>query len=63
MVCHITYTRMMCRPVEDYADNADRLIAGHGARMSQLLGREDSLFKRGGFDYSRIVQTFNNAKL
>ena len=63
VVCHITYTRMMCRPVEDYADHADRLIAEHGARMSQLLGREDSLFKRGGFDYSRIVQTFNNAKL
>lgn len=62
VVCHVTYTRMMCRPVEDYTDHADRLIAEHGGRMSQLLGREDSLFKRSGFDYSRIVQTFNNAK-
>jgi hypothetical protein len=30
--------------------------------MSQLLGREDALFKPTGADYSKLAQTFNNAK-
>ncbi|MEZ5560623.1 MAG: phytanoyl-CoA dioxygenase family protein [Pseudomonadales bacterium] len=62
VVCHITYTRLMCRQVEDYGAHADQLIADHGQQMSQLLGREDSLFGANGFDYSKIVTTFNNAK-
>lgn len=62
VVCHITYTRLMCRQVEDYGAAADALIERHGGRMSQLLGREDALFGARGFDYSKLVTTFNNAK-
>lgn len=62
IVCHITYTRLMMRPVEDYSAHADDLIAAHGEQMSQLLGREDMLNSPTGADYSRLRQTFNNAK-
>lgn len=62
VVSHITYTRLMCRQIEDYSPHADALVAAHGPRMSQLLGREDSLFKPTGFDFSKIVKTFNDAK-
>jgi ectoine hydroxylase-related dioxygenase (phytanoyl-CoA dioxygenase family) len=62
VVCHITYTRLMMRPVEDYGAHADHLVEQHGARMSQLLGREDMLQKPTGADYSKLLQTFNNAK-
>jgi len=30
--------------------------------MNQLLGRNDLLFKTTGADYSKLVETFNNAK-
>lgn len=62
VVCHITYTRLMMRPVEDYSQHAERLVREHGPRMSQLLGREDMLQKPTGADYSKLRQTFNNAK-
>ncbi len=62
VVSHITYTRLMMRPIEDYSACADRLITQHGPRMSQLLGREDSLYKPAGFDYTKALATFNNAK-
>jgi ectoine hydroxylase-related dioxygenase (phytanoyl-CoA dioxygenase family) len=62
VVCHITYTRLMMRPVEDYSAHADNLIEQHGPRMSQLLGRNDLLMGPRGADYSKLVQTFNNAK-
>jgi len=62
VVCHITYTRLMMRQVEDYRDHEARLIEEHGAPMAGLLGHNDGLFKPKGFDYSKIVQTFNNAK-
>jgi len=62
IVCHITYTRLMMRPVEDYSAHADELIADHGGKMAQLLGREDMLYSPTGADYSRLRQTFNNAK-
>ena len=62
VVCHITYTRLMMRPVEDYGAHADRLIREHGERMSQLMGREDMLMGPTGADYGRMRQTFNNAK-
>jgi hypothetical protein len=62
VVCHITYTRLMCRPVEDYGPWAEELIGTHGETMSQLLGRADALFKTTGADYSKLTQTFNNAK-
>jgi hypothetical protein len=62
VVCHITYTRLMMRQVEDYAADADDLIAAHGERMAQLLGRDDMLHSRAGADYSKLVTTFNNAK-
>jgi hypothetical protein len=59
---HITYTRLMCRPVEDYAADADELIEAHGEVMAQLLGRRDALNGPDGFQYEYMVQTFNNAK-
>lgn len=62
VVCHITYSRLLCRPVEDYSHHADDLIRDHGPLMSQLLGREDMLFKPDGADLSKLVSTFNNAK-
>lgn len=62
VVCHITYTRLMCRPVEDYALHADDLVARHGEPMSRLLGREDLLMGRNGARYSKLIETFNNAK-
>ena len=62
VVCHITYSRLMMRQVEDYRDHEERLIKEHGALMAGLLGHNDGLFGADGFDYSKIVDTFNNAK-
>ena len=62
VVCHITYTRLMMRPVEDYSAHADDLIEAHGETMAQLLGREDFLASPNGADYKKLMQTFNNAK-
>ena len=62
IVCHITYTRLMMRPVEDYGADADELIERHGEPMAQLLGREDMLNSPTGADYSKLLKTFNNAK-
>jgi|TARA_B110000967_G_C18892621_1_gene568414 hypothetical protein len=59
---HITYTRLMCRPVEDYSADADKLIEAHGERIAQLLGRRDSLQGPEGFVYQYMSDTFNNAK-
>ncbi len=62
VVCHITYTRLMMRPVEDYRNHEERLVQEHGPAMAGLFGQNDGLFSANGFDYSKIVQTFNNAK-
>ncbi len=62
VVCHITYTRLMMRPVEDYGAHAERLIAEHGDAMASMLGQDDMLFSPTGADYSKLVRTFNNAK-
>jgi hypothetical protein len=62
VVCHITYTRLMMRPVEDYRAYADDLVERYGEHMAQLLGRHDMLMSPNGADYSKLVQTFNNAK-
>lgn len=62
VVCHITYSRLMMRPVEDYRDHEQRLIEKYGDVMAGLLGHHDGLFGRQGFDYSKLIDTFNNAK-
>ena len=62
VVCHITYTRLMMRPVEDYSAHADDLIERHGDRMAQLLGRKDFLNGPHGAEYDKLLATFNNAK-
>ena len=62
VVCHITYTRLMMRQVEDYGPWADDLVDAHGDTMAQLLGQDDMLFSQKGADYSKLVDTFNNAK-
>ena len=62
VVCHITYSRLMMRPVEDYKAYADGLIDRYGDFMAQLMGRHDFLDSPTGADYSRLIQTFNNAK-
>ncbi len=62
VVCHITYTRLMMRQVEDYAAHADDLINAHGDKMAQLLGRDDMLMGPNGADYTKLIHTFNNAK-
>lgn len=62
VVCHITYTRLMMRPVEDYGAHADELIETNGEVMAQMMGREDFLNSPEGADYTKLAQTFNNAK-
>lgn len=62
VVCHITYSRLMMRQVEDYRRHEDALIEANGPVMAGLLGRDDGLFEPNGFDYSKLRQTFNNAK-
>jgi ectoine hydroxylase-related dioxygenase (phytanoyl-CoA dioxygenase family) len=62
VVCHITYSRLMMRPVENYAVSKSELISAHGARMAQLLGDDDFLDSPNGADYSKLTHTFNNAK-
>ena len=62
VVCHITYTRLMMRQVEDYSAYADDLIAAHGEVMRQLLGRNDLLMGPHGANYGKLRETFNNAK-
>lgn len=37
-------------------------ISYTGKRMTQLLGREDSLYGPNGFEFDKRIQTFNNAK-
>ena len=62
VVCHITYSRLMMRPVENYSAWSDELVREHGPRMAQLLGHDDFLDSPKGADYSKLEQTFNNAK-
>ena len=65
VVLHATYYRLLMRPGEDYSDVADELIDTYGAPMSQLLGREDFLYKENFDyvnDYATFVRTLNNAK-
>jgi hypothetical protein len=62
VVCHITYTRLMMRQVEDYRDASDDLIATYGDAMAQLLGENDMLMSPRGADYAKLRTTFNNAK-
>lgn len=62
VVCHITYSRLMMRVIEDYREHADELIAAHGERMAQLMGRHDSLAGIHGFEYDKLRATFNNSK-
>ena len=62
VVCHITYSRLMMRPVENYALAKIELTELYGKRMAQLLGDDDFLDSPNGADYSKLIQTFNNAK-
>jgi hypothetical protein len=62
VVCHITYTRLMMRQVEDYRAATEDLIATYGDSMAQLLGENDMLMSPRGADYSMLRTTFNNAK-
>lgn len=62
VVCHITYSRLMMRPVEDYRAHAAELIERYGEPMAQLMGEHDFLDSPRGADYSKLTQTFNNAK-
>ena len=62
VVCHITYSRLAMRPVEDYRPHAPELIDAYGEPMAQLLGEHDFLDSPSGADYSKLTQTFNNAK-
>lgn len=62
VVCHITYSRLMMRPVENYRTHRTELIDTYGDNMAQLLGEADFLDSPNGADYSKLIQTFNNAK-
>jgi hypothetical protein len=63
VVCHISYSRLSMRIIENYAADADGLIAQHGEKMAQLLGRNDSLDSPTGFEFSKVYETFNNSKI
>lgn len=63
VVCHISYSRLSMRVIENYAAHADALIAAHGEAMAQLMGRNDSLDSPTGFDFTKISETFNNSKI
>ena len=52
----------MMRPVENYAFAKTELTELYGKRMAQLLGDDDFLDSPNGADYSKLIQTFNNAK-
>ena len=62
VVLHVTYSRLMMRPVENYSADAQRLIDQHGPIMEQLLGLDDLLDSPTGARYDKLVKTFNNAK-
>lgn len=62
VVCHVTYSRLMMRPVEDYRADAAELIGTHGDKMAQLMGEHDFLDSPKGADYTKLDRTFNNAK-
>lgn len=63
VVCHISYSRLAMRVIENYDTHAEALIAQHGDKMAQLLGRHDSLDSPSGFDFSKVYETFNNSKI
>ena len=52
----------MMRTVENYALAKTELPELYGQRMAQLLGDDDFLDSPNGADYSKLIQTFNNAK-
>lgn len=63
VVCHISYSRLMMRVIENYSAIAEDLIKQHGEQMAQLLGRNDSLDSPTGFDLSKLQETFDNSKI
>ena len=63
VVCHISNSRLAMRIIENYSAHADELIERHGARMAQLLGRNDSLDSPTGFIYEKAIETFNNSRI
>ena len=49
VVLHVSYTRMMMRPMESYPPEIEeQLIGDHGEGMAQLFGRNDFLAKSAG---------------
>lgn len=50
------------RQAENYEAHPGALIDAYGKPMARMLGRDDMLFSSTGADYSKLVQTFNNAK-
>ncbi len=62
VVCHITYSRLMMRPVENYGAHAAELVRRYGDTMAQLMGEHDFLDSPRGADYAKLTRTFNNAK-
>ena len=61
VVCHVTYSRLMMRPVENYSVSKERLTNMYGDRMAQLLGEDDFLIAPTS-GLLEMLQTFNNAK-
>jgi len=65
IVLHTSYYRLAMRPAEDYSDSADRLVEEFGAPMSQVLGRDDFLYKKDldpVADHAVYIKTFNDAQ-
>ena len=48
VVLHITFSRLALRPVECYDHLGEDWLEGKPEKMSEILGREDFLNKRGG---------------
>lgn len=66
VVLHITFSRLLCRTVENYDHLDDAWLEGKPEELRILLGREDFLgsttIERGHADYTNLVKTFNWAK-
>lgn len=66
VVLHITFSRLLCRTVENYDHLDEAWFEGKDPALKTMLGRDDMLgsttIERGSTDYSKLPRTFNWAK-
>jgi len=66
VVLHISFSRLMMRPIENYDHLDDRWLKGKSPAIKTMLGRNDFLgtttINSGGTDRSKTIKTFNWAQ-